>query len=97
VDFDLSQGPLSFVQQALDGLGEKLARSNGVIPTFGRAIGFVVNYSPDEAVRFDLEGKPVEVLDRPYRLGEATFHLKGRAVSPEEWRAVGGEIIDTQR
>jgi hypothetical protein len=77
VDFDLSQGPLSFVQQALEGLREKLAKSNGVITTFGRATGFIINFDPDYAVRFDLEGKPVEALDRAYRLGEATFHLKG--------------------
>ena len=91
---------MSFARQALDGLREKLARSNGVVTTFGRAIGFVVNYSPDEAVRFDLEGKPVEVLDRAYRLGEATFHLKGRAVStgPALQGAIGGEveIIETK-
>jgi hypothetical protein len=77
VDFDLSQGPPSFVQQALGGLREKLARSNGVITTFGRAVGLIINFSPDYAVRFDLEGNPVEALDRAYRLGEATFHLKG--------------------
>jgi hypothetical protein len=98
VDFDLSQGPLSFVQQALDGLREKIAKGNGTITTFGWATGFVVNFSPDHAVRFDLEGKPVEVLDRAYRLGEATFHLKGRQVTPEEWRAIGCEfeIIQTK-
>jgi hypothetical protein len=83
---------LSFARQALDSLREKIAKGTGTITTFGRATGFIVNYSPDHAVRFDLEGKPVEVLDRAYRLGEATFHLKGRVVSPEEWRAVGGEF-----
>jgi hypothetical protein len=55
VDFDLSEGPLSFVQQALGGLREKLARSNGVITTFGRAVGLIINFSPDYAVRFDLD------------------------------------------
>ena len=77
VDFDLSQGPPSFIQQALDGLRARVAKSGGVVTTFGRPTGIIVNYSPDQAVRFDLDGKPVEAMDRAYRLGEATFHLKG--------------------
>ncbi len=98
VDFDLTQGPVSYVRQALQGVGEKVGRS-GEVTAFGRATGFVINFSPDHAVRFDLEGKPVEALDRAYRLGQASFHLKGgRVVTPEKWRAVGGEveIIDTK-
>jgi hypothetical protein len=62
VDFDLSQGPVSFVQQALDGLRAKVARSGGVVTTFGRPTGVIINYTPDEAVRFDLQGKPLEAL-----------------------------------
>jgi hypothetical protein len=76
----------------LEGLREKLAKANGTIPTFDMTTGFVINYSPDDAVRFDLEGKPLEVLDRAYRLGQATFHLKGRAVSREEWKGTRGEV-----
>ena len=96
VDFDLSQAPPSFVQQALDGLRAKVARSGGVVTTFGRPTGIIVNFSPDQAVRFDLEGKPVEVLDRAYRLGEATFHLKamGRPLSRGELDTIfGGKQI----
>jgi hypothetical protein len=31
-------------------------------------------------------------------LGEATFHLKGRVVTPEEWKAVAGdlEVMETK-
>jgi hypothetical protein len=99
VEFDLSQGPLSFVHQALDGLRKKLdGGRRDYIPTFGRPKTIIINYTHDHAVRFTLQGKPVEVLDRAYRLGQATFHLKGRVVTPEEWRAVGGEfeIIETK-
>jgi hypothetical protein len=98
IAFDLSHGPLSFVQQALDGLRAKVARSGGVVTTFGRPTGVIINYSPDYAVRSDLQGKPVELLDAAYRLGEATLSISGRPISPGEWRAVAGEleIIETK-
>jgi hypothetical protein len=80
VDFDLTAGPLTFVEQAVRGVRQKLANWKvGAIPTFGKAIGVVVNYSPDHAVEFDLTGKPLRVLDRAHRPGTAGFTLKGRA------------------
>lgn len=36
---------------------------------FGKVEGFVINYTPDHAVRFDLLGNPLETLDAPYRRG----------------------------
>ena len=54
VDFDLTAAPVTFIKQSLDGLRQKLARWHGSLPAFGRPVGFIVNYSPDRAVRFDL-------------------------------------------
>jgi hypothetical protein len=49
-----------------------------------------VNYTPDHAVRFDSEGRPVETLGRPYRPGEATVSLGRRPVSAEAFgKALG--------
>ena len=45
--------------------------------------GFIVNYTPDFAVRFDVGGIPVEVLDRAYRPGEVTLTI-GRKTIPAE-------------
>ena len=91
VDFDLKQGPVSYIQQALDGVREKLARYHSdQIPTFGRAESVVVNYSPDHAVRFDLEGNAIEALDHAYRLGEASFSIGKRQVSSKELEALFG-------
>jgi hypothetical protein len=42
--------------------------------------GFVVNYTPDHAMRFDLEGKPIETLARAYQPGEVVLCLGGRAI-----------------
>ena len=40
IDLDPTQGPVSFVRQVLDRLPEG-------VPAFGKPIGFVINYSPD--------------------------------------------------
>jgi len=100
VDFDLKQGPVSFINQALDGVREKLARwKSDQIPTFGCPTGIVVNYSPDHAVRFDLEGNAIEVLDRAYRIGDVSFSIGKRPVSSRELQAIFGtaRIVRTSR
>ena len=94
VNFDLSESPTTYIQQALDGLRHKLQRwklqrwKSDQIPTFGRPTGIIINYSPDYAVSFDLEGNAVDVLDRAYRLGEATFSIGKRPVSRGELDAL---------
>jgi len=89
VDFDLSESPVTFIQQALEGVRKKLAGWKGnQIPTFGKPVGVIINYSPDCAVRFDLEGQPIEMMDRAYRLGEATFSISKRPVSRGELDAI---------
>ena len=96
VDFDLTKSPVTFIQQALEGLSQKLARwklarwKSDQIPTFGRPEGVIVNYSPDYAVLYDLDGNAIEVLDRAYRLGEATFSIGKRPVSRGELDAIFG-------
>jgi hypothetical protein len=89
VDLDPTEGEVTYIDQALKGIRQKLARWNSKVdvasvglgdlplPTFGRPVGVIVNYTPDRAVRFDLSGQPIEVLDRAHRLGEAQFFFKG--------------------
>jgi len=78
VDFDLAAGRASYINQALNGVRLKLAefkpevaRIPEELPAFGRPIGVVVNYSPDRAVRFDLDGNAVEILQRAYLISQA--------------------------
>jgi hypothetical protein len=59
IPLDLSQPPVSYVAQAL-----AVVRKTHEVKFFGRTTGFIVNYSPDLAVRFDLEGRPVETHKR---------------------------------
>jgi hypothetical protein len=73
IDLDATQGPVRFVWQVLD------RRPEGV-PAFRKTAGFVINYSPDKAVRFDPNGKPIAILDKAVRPGTAVLRLGGRPI-----------------
>jgi hypothetical protein len=104
VDLDPTEGPLTYIDQALKGVRQKLARWNSKVdvsavglgdlplPAFGRPVGVIVNYTPDRAVRFDLSGQPIEFLDRAHQIGDAQFFLKGmgRPLSRDELDAFFG-------
>ena len=87
IPLDLSQPPVSYAAQAL-----AVVRKTPEVKFFGPATGFIVNYSPDHAVRFDLEGRTVETLTRAYRPGEVTIILGRRSVSGESLGRVLGTI-----
>jgi hypothetical protein len=73
IRFDLSQSPAAFARQAL-----AVLHRSAVVPFHGGATGFVINYTPDSAVRFDVDGDPVEVFDRAYWPGSASVSVGGR-------------------
>ena len=73
VPLDLSQPQETFAAQALSA-----AKKTPVVQFFGPTTGFIVNYTPDHAVRFDLDGRPVETFNRAYRPGEVTIYLRNR-------------------
>jgi hypothetical protein len=86
IDFDLSKPAITFVRQALAALPEKAQKSEVDgryrVSFFGEVLGFIVNYTPDRALRCDLEGRPLEVLPKAYRPGEISLFIRGRRVSP---------------
>ena len=84
IDLDPTQGPVSFVRQVLDRLPEG-------VPAFGKPIGFVINYSPDQAVRFDRNGQPIAILDKAIRPGTAIVHLGGRPIPAEALGLIFGK------
>jgi hypothetical protein len=88
IPLDLSQPPVSYAGQAL-----AVVRRTPVVQFFGPTTGFIVNYTPDHAVRFDVEGRPVEMLARAYRPGEVTLYLSGRQVSAKSLGTVMGTIV----
>jgi hypothetical protein len=71
IDFDLALAPVSYTNQALTGLRRRLAEfKSEAIPAFGRPIGVIVNYTPDRAIRFDLDGNALEILPRTLCLAD---------------------------
>jgi hypothetical protein len=78
IPLDVTQPPLSYAEQALAAV-----RKTPEVKFFGPTTGYVVNYTPDHAVRFDCEGRPVDTLARAYCPGEVTVILGRRPVSAE--------------
>jgi transcriptional regulator with XRE-family HTH domain len=73
VAFDLRRAPLTLAVQAR--MAAKRVRYAGF---YGPIVGFVVNYSPDRAVQFDLDGKPEESLPMAYRPRQIRILMAGR-------------------
>ena len=96
IEFDLSQPPITYVQQVLDALPEMVRlASDGrrYVTFFGDALGFIINYSPDQALQCDLDGNPLEILPKAYRPGEVTLSIGGKPLSPALMqRLLSGEI-----
>jgi len=67
IPIDCSRPPITYAMQAL-----AVVRNTPVVNFFGPTTGFVVNYSPSWAVRFDLGGNPVEVLPSAYSPGKSS-------------------------
>ena len=87
IPLDLSQPPVSYAAQAL-----AVVRRTPVVQFFGATTGFIVNYTPDHAVRFDLQGNPVETLTRAYRPMEVTLTIGRREMSAERFGQILGTI-----
>ena len=69
IPLDISQPPITYAEQAL-----AVVRKTPSVAFFGPTTGFIVNYTPDHAVRFDVEGRPIESLARAYRPGAVTLY-----------------------
>ena len=85
IPLDLEQPPVTFATQALG-----FVRQTPVVPFFGPTTGFVINYTPDRAVRFGLEGNPVECLPSAYFPGDVTLTLGNRKMAADEFARIAG-------
>lgn len=89
----LEAGPVTFPQQAIAGIATKLAEWNSdMLPAFGRPVGVFVNYSPDQAIEFDLSGNPVKIFNQSIRPGEIQLKLSGREIQDNERRLFFGRV-----
>ncbi|MFD0935425.1 hypothetical protein ACFQ12_09545 [Methylobacterium trifolii] len=85
IPFDLSRPPITFVKQALNALTKqttKRADGGRRVMFFGKALGIIINYTPDAALRCDLEGTPLEVLNKAYRISEVRLSFGGAPLTP---------------
>ena len=73
IPLDLSQPPVTYALQA-----HEFVAKTPFVPYHGRTTGFIVNYTPDSAVRFDLDGDPVEHFDRAYIPGQVEVFIGKR-------------------
>ena len=67
--------PASYARQAL-----AVARNTPVLAFHGKTVGFIVNYDPDHAIQFDLDGNPIAQLDGAYSPGQISLFLGSRPV-----------------
>jgi hypothetical protein len=95
IDFDHALVPVTYTNQALAGVRRKLAefgsgsgRISETLPALGRPIGVIVNYTPDHAIRFDLDGNALEILPRAHRLADPCIALRRRRVRPTMLQAI---------
>jgi hypothetical protein len=70
IPLDLSQPPVTYALQA-----HEFVKKTPFVPYHGRTTGFIVNYTPDSAVRFDLDDHPVERFDRAYIPGQVEVFI----------------------
>jgi len=70
IPLDLSQPPVTYALQA-----HEFVAKTPFVPYHGRTTGFIVNYTPNSAVRFDLDGNPVEHFDRAYIPGQVEVFI----------------------
>jgi hypothetical protein len=70
IPLDLSQPPVTYAVQA-----HEFVAKTPLVPFFGKTTGFIVNYTPDSAVSFDLDGDPVEHFHRAYIPGQVEVFI----------------------
>jgi hypothetical protein len=87
IPLDCSQLPITFATQAL-----AVVRKTPTINFFGPTTGFIVNYTPDHAVRFDLQGNPVESFLRAYCPGPVTLTIGRSTIAAETFGQMFGAV-----
>jgi hypothetical protein len=87
IPLDLSQSPVRYAMQAL-----AFVRKTPVVPFFGATTGFIVNYTPDHAVRFDLDGNPTEFFPRAYSPQKVTLTVGGRKMAAGDFARIVGLV-----
>jgi hypothetical protein len=79
IQLDATKPRWTFIHQALRVLNKRLhERRTKIIPFFGAPTGIAINFDPDRAVRYDLEGHALQILKGAVRLGERRVSVGGK-------------------
>jgi hypothetical protein len=89
IDFDPAL-PVGVIHQQVQKAIQRRLDKDGRILAFGKATGYVLNWQPDRAERYDLAGNLLEVQERAERLGEGFLRFRGREIEGPTVRAVIG-------
>jgi hypothetical protein len=87
IPLDPARPSITFAAQAM-----AVVRETPVVRFFGPTTGFIVNYSPDCALRFDLNGNPVELLPSAYSPGDVELRIGRRRISRDAFGRIMGVI-----
>jgi hypothetical protein len=82
IDFDASLPTAAIHAFVQEEIVRRLAMWNGVIATFGKAMGYTINWRADLAERFDLQGNLVETLPHAYLLHNGSITVKAKDITP---------------
>ena len=76
ITLDTTRPRASFACQTLTELNHRTEGGRREIVFFGAARGFIVNYDWCRAVRFDVDGRGLELLSRAIRVGESRWPVR---------------------
>lgn len=101
IEFDTQYGEITFPLQAKAGVAQKLADwgRNGVpakgLPAFSRPVEFIVNYSPDGSIKYDLDLNPIEVRNYAVQPGGAKSKIRNRTL-PEGFFSIAHKNLSNE-
>lgn len=85
IQFKEGSNPETYAVQARDTL-------RSAVPFLGAPTGYVINYTPDFALRFNKEGRLVERLSRAFRVGQSSVVVGGKKVDEKTWASLIGDV-----
>ena len=77
--------PESYEKQAREALPR-------VVPFLGKPTGYVINYSPEFALRFNKDGRLVARLNRAFRVGQSNVAIGGKEIDEKTWASLLGDV-----
>lgn len=85
IQFKEGSNPETYAIQAREALPN-------VVPFLGAPTGYVINYTPDFALRFNKEGRLVARLSRAFRVGQSSVAIGGKEIDEKTWASLLGDV-----